>query len=144
LGRPYSTDITALSETFKWAFSVKLPDLQRAVAAAAEFPMVYVGSGGSYTGGLLASQLHWQMARKVSRVLTPLEAGAHGDWSNTAVILLSAGGNNPDVLGIFNYLLAAEPAVLGVICSRVGSKLNSRAPAPRRLLFKMDAEKLTG
>jgi hypothetical protein len=127
LGRPYSTDITALSETFKWALSVKLPDLQRAVAAAAEFPMVYVGSGGSYTGGILASQLHWQMARKVSRVLTPLEAGAHGDWSNTAVILLSAGGNNPDVLGIFNYLLAAEPAVLGVICSRVGSKLSSRA-----------------
>jgi hypothetical protein len=60
--------------------------------------MVYVGSGGSYTGGIVASQLHWQMARKVSRVLTPLEAGAHGDWSNTAVILLSAGGNNPDVL----------------------------------------------
>jgi hypothetical protein len=122
VGRPYSRDLAALPQTYTWALSVETPALVRAIGAASGYPLIYVGSGGSLSAASFGAQLHARMAMKVSRAATPLEAAALQVWRDTGAIVLSAGGNNPDTLGILRFLIRAEPAVLAAIISRAGSR----------------------
>ena len=124
MGRPYSSDLTELSATYKWASSFKTPALLRAVSSAAEVSLTYVGSGGSYSVAVFGSQLHNEYSEKGSRSLTPLEASTVGHWRDVGAMVLTAGGGNPDILGITEQLVKEEPIVLGAICSRKRSKLS--------------------
>ncbi len=126
MGRPYTHDVAALPQTFEWAMSLKIPVLVRAIASAVEFPTVYIGSGGSYTSAVFGAQLHTLLTAKLSRAVTPFEARAISKWRDLGAMVLSGGGNNPDVVGTFKYLVTEEPAVLGIICSRLGSKLSAK------------------
>jgi hypothetical protein len=122
VGRPYSRDLAALPETYSWALSVEIPALVRAIAAASGVPLIYVGSGGSLSAAAFGAHLHSQFALKLSRAATPLEATSLPAWRDTGAVVLTAGGNNPDIVGILKFLVAAEPAVLATLISRLGSR----------------------
>jgi hypothetical protein len=49
--------------------------------------------------------------------------GGSADLRDTAVLVLSAGGRNPDILAAYRKLVRAEPRHLVVVCSTVGSPL---------------------
>ena len=128
MGRPFSLDLKELPGTYTWALDEpNLGPLERAIASAGEASMVYVGSGGSFTGCLFGAQLHTAFAGRLSRAATPLDAASITNWTNTGAMVLTAGGRNPDVLGIFRYLVANEPPVLGGICAKRGSPLGEVA-----------------
>jgi len=128
LGRPYAEEVSRLAETYSWALSVPVETLSIAVRAAASHPLVAVGSGGSYTTAQFAAATHRQYTSGFASAMTPLEAvSTPQTLRHSSILLLTAGGKNPDVLGAFRKLLAREPRNFMVLCAKSGSPLGRLA-----------------
>ncbi len=101
--------------------------LLKAVASMAELPMVAIGSGGSFSSADFVASLHRDHAGKVSDAMTPLAAAARIYLRHAALVLLTAGGKNPDVLGVFRNAVQREPRRFLVFCTTEGSPLAKNA-----------------
>jgi fructoselysine-6-P-deglycase FrlB-like protein len=124
VGKPYNHELGCLSATYAWALSAPLGDLPRVLRGAVGLPLVAVGSGGSYTSAQFAAALHRRYCSVAATAMTPLEAVATPQsLRQAAVLLLTAGGRNADVLGAFERLAEREPRRLLVLCTRAGSPL---------------------
>ena len=75
-----------------------------------------VGSGGSVTAADFIVRLHHSFARLPALVLTPYEFILRSGDELSAVLLLSAGGGNPDIVNAARHASeAAYPAVASII-----------------------------
>ena len=92
----------------------------------AAHPLIIVGSGGSVTAGDLVLRLHQSFARLPAVVLTPYEFILKPGDDVSAVLLLSAGGGNPDIVNAARHASASNQPVLGGIIGRIGSPLASQ------------------
>lgn len=101
-----------------------LEKLVRPIQAASCFPLIAVGSGGSFSTADFACFLHRELTRRVALPLTPMEAAGTGiDIRSQAVLLATAGGKNPDVLGAFRTVAAREPRRFIVLCTNLETPL---------------------
>jgi fructoselysine-6-P-deglycase FrlB-like protein len=130
VGKPYRSELAALPETYSWARTFPVAPLAKALQTVCQTPLVCVGSGGSLTTAHFAALLHAESTGQLARAMTPLEL----TWSNTnlrelAVLLVSAGGSNPDILGVFKHVVAREPKHMVVVCARADSPLTRLAAA---------------
>lgn len=123
MGKPYWLDLENLSSTFVWAHEAKIEDFQRAVRLAVGSRLISIGSGGSYSAAAFASFLHDQYTGKAAQTVTPLLAARMRGTREAGVYLLSAGGRNPDALGVCRALVDLEPPAMGVLCLRSNSPL---------------------
>lgn len=124
MGKPYDDELACLSATYAWALGTPLGDLPRALRGAAGLPLVAVGSGGSHTSAQFAAAIHRRYCSAAAIAMTPLEAVATPQsLRQAAVLLLTAGGRNADVLGAFERLAEREPGRFLVLCARTGSPL---------------------
>lgn len=116
-----------LPSTYDWALHFPIDSLAGSVQRS-RLPLLAVGSGGSFTTAHLAAALHVRQYGTPAIPSTPLEA-TRGclDLRDTAVLLLTAGGKNPDILGAFDTLVRREPRRLSLICATTGSKLVAAA-----------------
>jgi len=92
--------------------------------------MFATGSGGSLTAAHFASHLHQKFAGKLAKAVTPLELVWSG-VKDVSVLMLSAGGGNPDIIGAFKQIAAREPQRLTVVCLRPNSRLSRLAKSYR-------------
>ena len=105
--------------------------LSEFVGKAAGRPLYAVGSGGSLSAATLASALH-QRAGAMSRSVTPLEFEGLGRIEkNSSVMIITASGNNPDILGAFEAAVRYGPSGICIVCPRQGSRLAMRASRER-------------
>jgi len=76
----------------------------------------------------------------MAKSVTPFEAvHSHLNLRNTNVLILTAGGRNPDILGAFDRLIKREPRSVVVICTRTGSPLADLASnSGKARLFEFD------
>src|SRR5438094_6895196 len=110
MGRPYADEIQALPRTFEFARDLDLTGLTHTIAQCRELPLVPIGSGGSSTAAHFAAALHTRAFGLIARPMTPLDAVVSlRRPASIASLLLTAGGGNPDVLGVFHHLLQLEP-----------------------------------
>jgi hydroxymethylpyrimidine pyrophosphatase-like HAD family hydrolase len=126
VGKSYSAEIKALSDTLAWASSLRIDAMQRFVDETCGASLVAVGSGGSSAAAHFAALLHRRVARGMSRHATPLdllldEATVHA----RSLLFLSASGKNTDVLAAARSAIDAEIPIVGAICTRKGSPLAS-------------------
>lgn len=129
MGKPYDAELERLAETYRWAFTVECGRLSEALRRMASLPLLTLGSGGSFTAADFAAGAHREMMGQLATALTPLEAVASGlDFRSTAVLMTTAAGKNPDVLGSFERIAAREPRRLAALCLSLGSPL-ARAAA---------------
>lgn len=76
------------------------------------------------TAAHFAASLHQLNTSKLAKAVTPLEANtAVASLRDTSVMILSAGGRNPDIIGALKRAIACEPARIIVVCSQSGSPL---------------------
>jgi hydroxymethylpyrimidine pyrophosphatase-like HAD family hydrolase len=122
MGKPYAKDIAAFPSTLKWAEETNIGTLISAVAAMGSFPLYAVGSGGAFSTSVQSAQLHQLHCGQMARPLTPL-AATQAPVRKASVLLLSASGRNPDIIGCFRRLLDLEPEVMTVLCLRRDSPL---------------------
>ena len=123
MAKPYQSEMARLAETLDWARSVDLSALETAVQTALLGPLVAIGSGGSLSTAHALAQYHRLASSHVSTVLTPLESVAVRHDSGTALWLLSASGNNVDVVRAAKALAVREPRQLSTLVGREGSKV---------------------
>lgn len=132
MGKPYAAELALLTETYSWSMATPTDDLATAICAASALPMLATGSGGSLTAAHFAAELHQKRMGMVSKATTPLEMiSSPPTGKGQAVLIISAGGRNSDVIAAFKSVVGLEPKRLIVICSRAKSPLSQLAKEHR-------------
>lgn len=104
MGRPYDEEIEELKHTYKIAQTIDISNLKKFVEKSANLPLYVVASGGGVCAAEYACLLHQRKTGLMSKHLTPFEFKNTRINSNCAVLLISAGGNNGDVLYAFKKI----------------------------------------
>lgn len=126
MGKPYEGELESLSRTYGWALEAEVDSLAAAVRSYSSAPLIVVGSGGSLTAAHFACYLHSLFTGKLARAMTPYElACSPVHLGELNVLLLTAGGSNPDILGCFKSAVSRSPKHLSVICTRLQTPLAS-------------------
>lgn len=132
MGKPYAYELACLAETYAWSMCAAIDQLTEAIIASSALPLLATGSGGSLTAAHFASSLHQKHMGRISKGATPLEIiSSTPNAKELAVLILSAGGRNTDIIGAFKRMVAREPHRLIVICSKTGSPLSQLAKTYR-------------
>src|SRR5256885_11356534 len=132
LGKPYISELEKLPETYAWAMNPCIGSLAKVLTASLSLPILATGSGGSLTAAHFASWLHQRYAGKIAKAVNPFElVSSASSVKGVSVLMLSAGGGNPDIIGAFKQIVAREPQRLIVICSRKKSPLSQLAKSYR-------------
>ena len=120
-----NNELSGLPAVYRDALEYDHSTLRDVLTEVAYHPAVFAGSGGALAVAELAAQLHRHVSGRPARATTPLGLAAEaGEW-NSAAILFSAGGRNPDVrLGARAASLAGYRPVV-VISRRPSSELPS-------------------
>lgn len=132
MGKPYSSELERLTATYAWAMTTSIEPLAEAVAGSLSTPLLATGSGGSLTAAHFASWLHQRYAGRVGKAITPFElVSSTSGVKDVSLLMLSAGGGNPDIIGAFKHIVAKEPRRIIVVCSRTKSPLSRLAKSYR-------------
>lgn len=107
MGKPFKNEIDFLPKTFEWASKVDLGELGNILQDFSR-PVVLVGSGGSYGACFYAYQ-HILQKGAVGFCFTPMQVFENAALiKNCHVIVLSASGNNIDVLNVIRFCFRHE------------------------------------
>src|SRR5580658_897126 len=118
MGKPYLSELNNLPMTYAWAQSQPIELLVAAIESCFPYPLVVTGSGGSLTAANFVSNLHQRQTGNLSKSVTPLEiVFSMKNPSESAVMILSAGGRNPDVLAALKKVIALEARQIVMMCS---------------------------
>jgi hydroxymethylpyrimidine pyrophosphatase-like HAD family hydrolase/fructoselysine-6-P-deglycase FrlB-like protein len=124
MGRPYKSELQKLPRTYLWALSLEYAALKERINELASYPLVAIGSGGSQSTATLVADLHQTKFGQVARADTPLGAWSYAKiLKRSAFFIVSAGGKNPDILGIAKTVVESEPASLVAVCATRNSPL---------------------
>lgn len=124
MGRPYEQELRSLKKTYDWARKTTIKNLADSIGRIGCAPLLIVGSGGSFTVAHFGASLHQRYSGKFAKAVTPLEAlSSVATLHKPAVMVLSARGQNPDIVGAFKRIVSYEPARLVVLCSNKTSSL---------------------
>jgi fructoselysine-6-P-deglycase FrlB-like protein len=136
VGKPFAAELDSLPETFEWALQQPLDGIVRSIRALSSLPLIAAGSGGSYTVAHLACALHEFHTKRMAQAMTPFQLiASSADLRDLAVFIPTAGGKNPDVLGMFRHLVAEEPRSLMIWCATPESPLAAAASRYRFVDF---------
>jgi fructoselysine-6-P-deglycase FrlB-like protein len=128
VGKPYRTELEALANTYRWSIEAPLDTPLRSWFRLCSAPLITIGSGGSFSAATFAAHLHERYTGLPARALTPLDVVLSSlNWSSNGVLVLTARGSNPDVLGAFHQLALQEPRSLSAVCTRTKSPLGEVA-----------------
>lgn len=133
MGKPFASELENLPTTYSWALNADISQLEKALINISSFPLLAVGSGGSYTTAYFISQLHEDVFRQSAKAVTPLELAGSEAAYGKAVVLISAGGRNPDIVGALKRAIQLEVARIVVVCFKKNSPLARLASAYRNI-----------
>ncbi|MHA2244889.1 MAG: hypothetical protein ACXADY_07955 [Candidatus Hodarchaeales archaeon] len=105
MGKPFSEDLKKLDFTYKWSLAQSTEPIQSFVKSVIGSPLICVASGGSLIAASFWSILHQELG-EFSKFITPLELQSSKSLiGKCSVVLISAGGNNPDILNAFKFVI---------------------------------------
>jgi HAD superfamily hydrolase (TIGR01484 family) len=118
MGKPYLEELKKINQTYEWALSLPIDDINRFIRLSNGYPLIVVGSGGSLTAAHMAALLH-DNSGVISKAITPYDLIYNNKYIRyTNILFLSAGGSNPDVLSAFRFAALSEPRQLSSICMK--------------------------
>ena len=121
MGRAYAEELKRLEQTVSLACDADVKPLVAVLAELVSRNLIFVGSGGSFTAATFAAALHEMHAGQLTKALTPLEASSRPATTNTAAVLISARGSNPDIMRAYQSLRFKEP--IAAICATENNAL---------------------
>jgi len=138
MGKPFAIELTHIANTLAWVEKVDVSAAADFFAQANGGPLITIGAGGSFTTAEMA-RLLFESRGGFAFSHTPLSfLQNQSSLHDTNVLLYTAGGNNRDVLAIFNAAVEREAKRIFVVCGSVRSKIASRMAAyPQAKLFTM-------
>jgi len=127
LGKPYAKELERLPEVYDWATKTPIDELSKFVKKSEKTPLYVIGSGGSFSATTFASLLH-QETGTMAKCLTPLEFLEYENIDNNcSILIITAGGNNSDILSSFDKAVNLKPKNLGILCASTNNKLTRKA-----------------
>jgi len=124
MGKPYKIELQQLPHTYRWALSLEYALLKDRIDGLASYPLIAIGSGGSQSTAILVADLHQTKFGQVAKADTPLSALSYLKvLKHPAIFIVSAGGKNPDILGIAKAVVESEPESLIALCATKNSPL---------------------
>jgi hydroxymethylpyrimidine pyrophosphatase-like HAD family hydrolase/fructoselysine-6-P-deglycase FrlB-like protein len=127
LGKTFESDLQKLDATYEWAKSVPIAQLTAAIAEVRDCPMLVIGSGGSLTAAHFVTRLHQDLSGHMSKHLTPMEFMSSGLGRTMNVVLVTARGDNQDIISLCNYLTNIEVRSLTIVCAVKNSPISDIA-----------------
>lgn len=123
----YASELERLPITYRWALDEEINQLMEFVRASTKTSLITVGSGGALTNAVFASVLH-QYTGMTAQYFTPLELiSSDYSFSDKSVLIITAGGNNPDVLAALSAIIKKEPQDLTILCGSKKSRIQEIA-----------------
>ncbi len=123
MGRPYKQELAAMQETYDYMEKADITQIMPFFTCNCNVPLLIIGSGGSYAVAK-AFELCYQSFGGFAKAITPFsvkeEKRALG---RSKVLIVTAGGNNPDTVAVYDYVRLYEPEEICVICMSKGSKI---------------------
>ncbi len=125
MGKPFDKELAQINSTISWAFSVPIPKpLEEVISNLTVYPLLAVGSGGSYSSCRFATIVHETITGRMAQAITPLEFVLSAvNPVDHAVLFLTAGGGNKDIIDALHKAIHEDYAFIGVICAQTGSKI---------------------
>lgn len=123
MAKPYALEIARLRRTVDWATSTDSSELKDAVESSSTRPIVAIGSGGSLSAAHILAHYHRRLTGNLAVVHTPLEVSALTVDRRLAYWLLSASGNNVDIVSAARSIVPCEPRQLCAMVGKAQSKL---------------------
>lgn len=137
MGRPFATELANIPKTIEAINKLDLEGLPKQIAQSHEGPVFIIGTGGSLTSAEFCKRLFDQHG-VAAQVITPLEfLHSRINFRGSSVFILSAGGNNKDILAAFNSAVAREAKHIINICAARNSRL-ARAALSSDRAFTFD------
>lgn len=137
----YEEELAQLEHSYAAACAADIESLKLAIASAAECSLIGVGSGGSFTVASLLCGLHEAYTGRVSRPSTPLEIICSPALASASpVFLISAEGNNPDIVEALDRARRFSSRTVHVLTNRQDSTLMSRVgelPGVKPYVFQL-------
>ena len=131
MGKEYASELRSMAETYAWARALPIPALAEFARRSAPVPLIAVWAGGSVTAAEFASMLH----PAVSRTMTTEEFLENNIPHDCAVLLISDGGKDHDILAAYGKAVKAKPKALGIVCANAASKLAITAASNQDVLM---------
>lgn len=126
MGRSHLQELEAIPATLAWSAQLDLSSWEPAISGTLGRPAIMVASGGSYSAAVLLAQLHIQRTGQIALAVTPLEFLSMDCPASAAIWLISAGGNNKDILAALDAAQFVPGAVICVFCGDQASQLVRR------------------
>ena len=127
MGRPYATELSELSQTYRWATQVSVEELSDSIQRIGNYPLLSIGSGGSLTVAAYWASIHELETGYPSKYGTPLDLMSLPSVKPYAVGLVSARGNNPDIVKALEFASRGEAKGLVSVTLSIESKLSAEA-----------------
>lgn len=128
MGKQYARELTELQDTLLWSSQTDIASLANVIRSSYHYPMISVGSGGSYSAAELHVSLHQQAFHSVASACTPMELTTALPFDGYASVwFMSASGNNIDIRRGFKHTALSEPRNIISLVGRLDSKLAALA-----------------
>lgn len=129
MGRPYHVELQELGATYERAVaSPSVGELADALRLSADRTFIFIGSGGAHSAARFMAGGLEHATKRPARTMTPLELIADPSIaSGCCVVLVSAGGNNKDIVATFDAACHAEHSCVIVITASKTGTLARRA-----------------
>ena len=123
MGRPYKKELEAMGDTYDFLDLLDVSPLVPFFKNNCNVPLLIIGSGGSFAVAKLF-ELCYQNYGGFAKAITPYELKNETQTlGGSKILIVTAGGNNPDTVGTYNYVRLYEPFELCVICMSKNSKI---------------------
>lgn len=123
MGKPFGNELKIIADTYSWAATVDITELERVIKEIRKFPLIVVGSGGSLSASYFLCELN-QLWGKISKPVTPLELiGMKNVIHSSSIFFLSASGRNTDILTSCKISLPELPKRMAGLVLTKGSPL---------------------
>ena len=123
MGRPYKKELEAMGDTYDFIDLLDVSTLVPFFKNNCNVPLLIIGSGGSFAVAKLF-ELCYQNYGGFAKAITPYELkNETKTLGGSKVLIVTAGGNNPDTVGTYNYVRLYEPFELCIICMSKNSKI---------------------
>lgn len=124
MGRPFCTELKAIKETYEAAQMIDEKDLFQFLMGDITTPLLVIGSGGSYAVAV-GFMLCYQYMGGSAKSVTPYELlNERLSIRSSKVLIVTAGGNNHDTVGAYEYVRLYEPMGIYVVCMSQKSKIS--------------------
>src|SRR5690348_16962472 len=125
MGRPYQSELLRLQRTYRWTRSLDVRQLSDRLAALGGSSLLSIGSGGSQSTAQLIADLHQRRFGQLAKADTPLISLSYLHRSTaSSIVLVSAAGKNPDILGIAREAIESEHQSVTALCASRNSPLS--------------------